>query len=1256
MLPLTRCFHIGLFLTAATLSARAGSFSSDFNSGAPTGATLYGNSVIESSGGVGDSGCLKLTKNIGGQSGGYVLDDLDNGQPIFGFDISYDVLLYSSGTPADGMSLCYGPDLPNGTWGEEGTGIGLRFCFDTYDNGNEVPLAPSIDVAVGGTKDATSKRTIATITTNGFVHVHIRLNPDGSLNFDYRGQTLFTNYFIPQYQELVNAAVPGRFGFGGRTGGSSENAFIDNLQITTFPNSAVGMSQQPFSQTAQQGDDVAFDVRVANTNSVTYQWYSNNVAIAGATSPTLTLTNVQPAASGSIYKAIATGTNNAATSTEVTLTVTNLALPSPAQLAFNFDDGLTPGGVTLVGTAMVDTSGGIGNSACLKLVNPSGSAAMLVADPNPTLPLYGFTARFKTLVGGGTIPPADGFAVAFGSDIPDSPSGNFEEGVGLGSGLIVTFDIYNNDSIFGLSNPTEPQPAPSIDVRFGGAVLATRQLPISFMETGLNDDGTPAYKDTIVQLNPDGTINVVYHGDLVFDHLPLPSFASIGAATNASGSRFAIAARTGGLNDNIWLDNFELTTLTTPGTVRITQSPVSQTILVNHGVTNLVAVNDPTGVTFQWYRNGTNLISGATEAQYVIPAVALTDNGAVFTAQATKSSISVTSAPATLTVANLTAPSSPQFSFNFDDGLVPSGTGVYGNGYVAPSGGTGNSGVLHLTDAVNSQNSAFVVSNLVFNGAQVNAISVSFDVREGGGSGNPADGFSFNWAADLTDGTVGDAETGTGSGVSLCFRRYTGNGSADNPPSPYIGIKYKGTFIATTQIPGAQLDTDVAGNPAFRTMLFRVDSDGKAYLSYGERVLYNGLQLPNFTFVANSKFGFYGRTGGENNNQWFDNVKIQATQGSGPLTVSTQPADVMVLAGQPATFTVALSDPNNAIYQWQKNGANIPGATLATYTTPPTALSDSGALFKVNATGPSGSASSSAAMLTVVAPITISNPLISYNFDDCAQPADTTLTGTGEGFGNGGYIAPGGIGDSCCIHLTDAAQGEHGTFIIPDLNNNAPVKAFTVYFAALFGGAGMTVPPADGFSLSFCSSNDVPANTQPGEGGIGNGLIFSCNLYNGGNPYYRLIYQGAIVATKYVPYTDMVTGNAFADTYIRLNANGTVDAQFNGKIIFNQVVLPGYSAAIGSEYVLAGRTGGLWINQWIDNVQIATTTGFAPVPLNYTFNGSGLRLSWSGAGLGLWATPSLSAPITWTNVAGATSPYQVPLTGSGLYYCVRPTP
>ena len=71
----------------------------------------------------------------------------------------------------------------------------------------------------------------------------------------------------------------------------------------------------------------------------------------------------------------------------------------------------------------------------------------------------------------------------------------------------------------------------------------------------------------------------------------------------------------------------------------------------------------------------------------------------------------------------------------------------------------------------------------------------------------------------------------------------------------------------------------------------------------------------------------------------------------------------MGLAG---TFIVQ-ADGAGDQYQWSLNGIPIPGATSATYTTPPTAFSDTGETFTVTITNSSGSIASSPATLTVTA-------------------------------------------------------------------------------------------------------------------------------------------------------------------------------------------------------------------------------------------------------------------------------------------------
>jgi len=97
-----------------------------------------------------------------------------------------------------------------------------------------------------------------------------------------------------------------------------------------------------------------------------------------------------------------------------------------------------------------------------------------------------------------------------------------------------------------------------------------------------------------------------------------------------------------------------------------------------------------------------------------------------------------------------------------------------------------------------------------------------------------------------------------------------------------------------------------------------------------------------------------------------------------------QPASQTVTVGQPAMFSVTVTGTAPFTYQWQKNSANISGATSSTYTTPATVSGDNGAAFRVVVTNSAGSAMSNSATLTVdPAPVA---PSIT------TQPASQTVT------------------------------------------------------------------------------------------------------------------------------------------------------------------------------------------------------------------------------------------------------------------------
>jgi hypothetical protein len=84
-----------------------------------------------------------------------------------------------------------------------------------------------------------------------------------------------------------------------------------------------------------------------------------------------------------------------------------------------------------------------------------------------------------------------------------------------------------------------------------------------------------------------------------------------------------------------------------------------------------------------------------------------------------------------------------------------------------------------------------------------------------------------------------------------------------------------------------------------------------------------------------------------------------------PPTITTQPADQTVTAGQRARLSVTATGTAPLHYQWTKNGVNITGATKASYTTPPTTAEDNGNLFSVAITNSAGSVTSNNATLTV---------------------------------------------------------------------------------------------------------------------------------------------------------------------------------------------------------------------------------------------------------------------------------------------------
>src|SRR6266568_3479289 len=158
---------------------------------------------------------------------------------------------------------------------------------------------------------------------------------------------------------------------------------------------------------------------------------------------------------------------------------------------------------------------------------------------------------------------------------------------------------------------------------------------------------------------------------------------------------------------------------------------------------------------------------------------------------------------------------------------------------------------------------------------------------------------------------------------------------------------------------------------------------------------------PNGTYtVVPSHAGFTFTPSSQSTTVNGTNVSaVNFTANAAPVAsaITTQPGNQTVTAGQTATFTVVATGTAPLGYQWQKNGANITGATATSYTTPATTTSDSGSAFAVVVTNTAGTVTSASATLTVnpapVAPAITSQP--GNQTVTAGQTATFTVAATG---------------------------------------------------------------------------------------------------------------------------------------------------------------------------------------------------------------------------------------------------------------------
>ena len=497
----------------------------------------------------------------------------------------------------------------------------------------------------------------------------------------------------------------------------------------------------------------------------------------------------------------------------------------------------------------------------------------------------------------------------------------------------------------------------------------------------------------------------------------------------------------------------------------ISAQPVNQTVTAGQTASFVVVATGTAPLTYQWQKSGVN-IAGANSASYTTPATTTSDNGATFRVVVSNTAGTITSVAATLTVnaaavapaitsqpATQTVTAGQMASFAVvATGTAPltyqwqkSGVNIAGANsasYTTPATTTSDNGATFRVVVSNTAGTVIsAAATLMVNAAVVAPTITAQPASQAVVSGQTA-GFSvtatgtapltYQWqkngvtiaGATLASYTT-PATTTADNGAT--FRVVVGN-TAGSATSAAATLTVSAVAVAPT-ITTQPVNLTVTSG---QTASFVVAATGTAPLSYQWQK--NGVNIAGATASSYTTPATTTSDNGATFAAVVSNTAGTVTSAAAILTVNVavvaptitaQPVNQTVTAGQTASFSVTATGTAPLSYQWQKNGVNIAGATSASYTTPATTTTDNGSTFGAVVSNTAGSVTSAAATLTVnaiPAPVIQVNPT-SMSFANTVVGASSSqaliirntgtatltisqLTATGSGFSVNGFSLP----------------------------------------------------------------------------------------------------------------------------------------------------------------------------------------------------------------------------------------------------------
>jgi hypothetical protein len=344
------------------------------------------------------------------------------------------------------------------------------------------------------------------------------------------------------------------------------------------------------------------------------------------------------------------------------------ALRSPG---FNFDDCVLPPGTIASGTTPpFVASDGAGNCV-LHLTDKANDQVNFWSVPLSNAQAFvTFNARWRMLLDGPG--GADGVSFNVGTDLGTG----FTPEDGAPSGLSVCVDTYNN----GAGDA-------GLDIKWNGVVL--RHVPVP-AAGGADGAGAPPELNRGVFVNT--SVEVTSSGAVTFRYAELVATAQIPNYVGISANQYLFAARTGGANENAWIDDLIIETTSPVGPAIVTQ-PADQTVPVGQAATFTAEATGTGTITYQWSRQRSGEaaftpLAGATGPSYTTPPAAYpSDDNSLFRVAASNADGTTQSRVATLRVIPKGLPFQV-WMVGKDDGDWPRGDGGGPNASFVQENGT----------------------------------------------------------------------------------------------------------------------------------------------------------------------------------------------------------------------------------------------------------------------------------------------------------------------------------------------------------------------------------------------------------------------------------------------------------------------------------------------------------------------------------------------------------------------------------------